>query len=123
MKSPKPYKRTERIEHQILEILGEIATRHIDLSKLGFITFTNAKISPDLQHAKVFFSVINKRIDIDDIVVQMNNVRGPFRKYLAPELHIKFIPELKFFYDETLEYTQNIDTIIDSIAHKDTDDN
>ena len=123
MKSPKPYKRTERIEHQILEILGEIATKHIDLSKLGFITFTNAKISPDLQHAKVFFSVINKRIVIEDIVVQMNNLRGPFRKYLAPELHIKFIPDLKFFYDETMEYTQKIETMIDSIKVPEADDN
>lgn len=115
MRPAKPYKRTERIEQQILEILGEIVTKHIDLSHLGFITFTNAQISTDFRHAKIFFSIINRRLDRDDIVKGMNKLRGPFRKYLAPELHIKFIPELQFYFDETIEYSENIERLISSI--------
>ena len=115
MRTEKPYKRTERIEHQILEILGEIVTKHIDLSHLGFITFTNAQISTDFRHAKIFFSIINARLDHDDIIKGINKLRGPFRKYLAPELHIKFIPELQFYFDESIEYSENIARLMSSI--------
>jgi len=115
LRTEKPYKRTERIEHQLLEILGEIVTKYIDLSHLGFITFTNAQISTDFRHAKIFFSIINARLDRDDIIKGMNKLRGPFRKYLAPELHIKFIPELQFYFDETIEYSENIERLMSSI--------
>jgi ribosome-binding factor A len=115
LRTEKPYKRTERIESQILEILGEIVTKHIDLSHLGFVTFTNAQISPDLRHAKIFFSIIKPRLDHDDIVNGLNKLRGPFRKYLAPELHIKNIPELNFYFDESIEYSENIERLISSI--------
>jgi ribosome-binding factor A len=115
LRTEKPYKRTERIEHQLLEILGEIVTKYIDLSHLGFITFTNAQISADFRHAKIFFSIINARLDRDDIIKGMNKLRGPFRKYLAPELHIKFIPELQFYFDETIEYSENIERLMSSI--------
>ena len=116
MRTEKPYKRTERIEHQILEILGEIVTKHINLSHLGFVTFTNAQISADLQHAKIFFSIIKARLDRDDIISGMNKLRGPFRKYLAPELHLKYVPDLKFYFDETIEYSENIEKLISSIS-------
>ena len=115
MRTEKPYKRTERIESQILEILGEITIKHINLSHLGFVTFTNASISTDFRHAKIFFSIIKPRLDIEDVIIGMNKLSGPFRKYLAPELHIKNIPELHFVYDESLEYSESIDKIISSI--------
>ncbi len=115
MRTEKPYKRTERIEHQILEILGEIATKHINLSHLGFITFTNAQISADLRHVKIFFSIIKARLDRDDTISGMNKLRGPFRKYLAPELHLKHVPELKFYFDDSIEYNENIERLINSI--------
>lgn len=121
MRSEKPYKRTERIEHQLLEILGEIKVRHIDLSHLGFITFTSAKITPDLRMAKVFYSVLKPRLDTEEITAGLNLLKGTFRKYLAPELHIKNIPELTFYYDETIEYSEKIDRLIDTI-HQNSND-
>ena len=119
MRTAKPYKRTERIENQILEILGEITTKYIDLSHLGFVTFTNAQITTDFKHAKIFFSIIKPRLEREDIINGMNKLRGPFRKYLAPELHIKSIPELQFIYDESVEYSENIERLISTI-HNDT---
>jgi len=121
LRAEKPYKRTERIEQQILEILGEIKVRHIDLSHLGFITFTNAHITPDLLKAQIFYSVLKPRIETEDITSELNRIKGAFRKFLAPELHIKNIPELIFIYDDTIKYAENIDRLIDAI-HQDNND-
>ena len=115
----RPFKRKERVANEIQHILGKIQTQYIDLSDLGLITFSRVTISSDLKHAKVFFSVLNKKIPIDKIQIEMDNRAKSFRKYLGQELRIKFTPELKFFYDETVEYSQKIDTIFQKLKRDD----
>jgi len=115
----RPFKRKDRVANEIQHILGKIQTQYIDLSDLGLITFSRVTISPDLKHAKVFFSVLNKKIPIDKIQIEMDNRAKSFRKYLGQELRIKFTPELKFFYDETVAYTQKIDTIFQKLKRDD----
>jgi len=115
----RPFKRKERVANEIQHILGKIQTQYIDLSDLGLITFSRVTISPDLKHAKVFFSVLNKKIPIDKIQIEMDNRAKSFRKYLGQVLRIKFTPELKFFYDETVAYTQKIDTIFQKLKRDD----
>ncbi len=122
MKQERPYKRTDRVGNQICEILGEIAAKHIELDRLGFITFTGTSVSPDLRYAKVFFSVINPKMDIRDITIEMNKLRKAFKKFMAPELHLKNIPDLRFYYDETNSYTHKIESIFNSISYNTEDD-
>ena len=119
LKYERPFKRKERVANEIQHILGKIQTQYIDLSDLGFITFSRVTIAPDLKHAKVFFSVFNKKISINKIQTKMDNRAKSFRKYLGQELQIKFIPELKFFYDETVAYTQKLDTIFQKLERDD----
>ena len=47
-------------------------TKSIDLSYLGFVTFTKADISPDLKNAKIFYSVINQKFSDSEINIQIN---------------------------------------------------
>jgi ribosome-binding factor A len=115
LKSPLPYKRAERVGHQLLEILGEIRQRHFDLSGLGFITFTRVVVSSDLKSAKVFFSVFQPKIDQHRIESELNRLRKSFKKYLAPELHIKNIPDLRFYYDDSIAYQERLKALFKSL--------
>ncbi len=117
MKQERPYKRTDRVGNQICEILGEIVTKHIELDHLGFITFTDTIVAPDLRSAKVFFSVINPKKTIEEITIEMNKLRKAFKKYLAPELHLKNIPDLRFYFDETMEYSNKIESLFHTISY------
>jgi len=120
-----PYKRIDRVGQQIRQILGQIALKHIDLSHLGFITFTGVNVSPDLRNAKVFYSVFDPKYPKDELQAAMNDLRKAFRKYIGPELKIKntpkFIgpelkikntPKLKFYFDESQEYSEKIDKLL-----------
>lgn len=115
MNSSRPYKRTDRVAHEILDILGSIQTQHINLSHLGFVTFTSINISPDLRSAKVFFSLVRPKKDPHKVESELNKLRKAFRKYLGHELAIKFTPELKFYYDDSFEYTEKLDKIFQNI--------
>ena len=107
-----PYKRTDRVGQQIREILGQIALKHIDLSHLGFITFTEVNVSPDLRSAKIFYSVLNPKYSKDELQAAMNDLQKAFRKYIGPELKIKNIPKLKFYFDESQEYSEKVDKLL-----------
>ena len=107
-----PYKRTDRIGKQIREILGQIALKNIDLSHLGFITFTGVNVSPDLRSAKVFYSVLDPKYPNDELQAAMNDLCKAFRKYIGQELKIKNIPKLKFYFDESQEYSEKIDKML-----------
>ena len=74
MSNERPYKRTDRVASEILSILGQIQTQYIDLSDLGFITFTHVSISKDLKNAKIFYSVVNNKKTMDKIDSQLKNL-------------------------------------------------
>ena len=111
MTNQKPYKRTDRVSLQIQQILGEITTKHIDISHLGFITFTRVQISPDLRHSKVFYSVINKKMSAESIEFELNKLAKAFRKYLGHEIRLKNIPDLTFYQDEGIKHEEHMQSI------------
>ncbi len=121
MNTEKPYRRTDRVGAQIQEILAEIATRHIDLSHLGFITFSHVDLTPDLKIAHVYYSVLEPLKSREKIQSELKKLSKVFRKYLAPELHIKAIPELKFKYDDSFDLQDHLSKIIKRIHEQDHD--
>jgi len=113
--SNKPYNRSERVEKQVLEIISSIAIKHIDLSSLGFITFTGVDISPDLKNAKIFFSVLNQKIPDEDLEVVINKKQKAFKKFLSPELHLRTTPKIQFINDKKLSYQEKIDNLLNNL--------
>ena len=112
MTSNKPYSRSERVERQLLDIISSIALKNIDLSYLGFITFTNVDISPDLKNAKIFFSVLNQKLPDDELEIEINRKKKAFKKFLSPELHLRTTPKLKFVNDKKLSFQEKIDSLL-----------
>ena len=112
MTSNKPYNRSERVEKQLLEIISSIAIKNIDLSSLGFITFTDVDISPDLKNAKIFFSVLNQKLPDDELEIEFNRRKKAFKKFLSPELHLRTTPKIQFVNDKKLSYQEKIDSLL-----------
>ena len=115
MKPQRPYKRSDRVGEQILEIVTDTAAKHIDLNYLGFITFTGIDISPDLRFAKIYFSVLNPTDNFQNIEFKINGISKRFKKYLGLEMRIKNIPDLRFIYDKSTDYAEKMNQMIQSI--------
>ena len=120
MKPERPFERTDRVANEIHQIIGQIQNQYIDLSHLGFVTFSKVTVSPDLKHAKVFFGVVNKKKKIENITLELNKKSKAFRKYLGQELTIKFTPSLKFYYDDSISHVKRIDELFNKLKKGDT---
>ena len=108
----KPYSRSERVEKQLLDIISSIALKNIDLSSLGFITFTDVDISPDLKNAKIFFSVLNQKLPDDKLEIEINRKQKAFKKFLSPELHLRNTPKIQFVNDKKLSFQEKINSLL-----------
>jgi ribosome-binding factor A len=110
-------RRIEKVESLIKEEISLIFLRKLQDPAFGFLTVTNVKLSPDLRIAKVYISVFEKE-KRESSLEKVKLVSGYIRSELASKIRIKFIPELKFFIDDTLDYVEKIEGLIKKI-HKD----
>ena len=115
MKPQRPYKRTDRVKEQILEIITDTAAKHIDIKKFGFITFTKINLTSDLRSATKSFSILNATDKIQIIEDKLNKMSGGFKKYIGLEMRLKNIPDVNFSYDYSMDYTEKMNKIIKNI--------
>ncbi len=108
--------RVDKIEQLIKEEISYILLHKLQDDNLGFITVTDVKVSADLKIAKIYLSVLQK--ERREFVLDKINLRlGYIRTELAHRIRIKFVPEIKFFLDNTLDYVEKIEGLINEI-HK-----
>ncbi|MFZ2324815.1 MAG: 30S ribosome-binding factor RbfA [Ignavibacteriaceae bacterium] len=111
--------RIDKVEHLIKEEVSLIFLHKLSDLNLGFITITNVRLSPDLKLAKIYLSVLEKE-KRSIVLDKIEDKKGYIRSELAHRIRIKFIPELKFFIDDTLDYVEKIEGLIKKI-HEDDD--
>ncbi len=109
-----PSHKIERIASDIIKYLSNILLTETDDELLKSITLTDIEVSKDLSYAKVYFTTI---LDMphEQITKEMNEASPFLRGKLAKVLEVRNIPELKFIYDETIEYATKIEKIIKDI--------
>ena len=112
MNANKPYKRVDRLNKQILDILSNILIKNIDLSYLGFITFTSVDVAPDLRTAKVFYSILSSNLPDSKIEIEINKKQKAFKKFMSPQLSLRYTPDIRFILDESLAYSEKIDNLL-----------
>ena len=110
--------RLEKIAELIKEEISLIFLSKIQDPALGMLTVTSVKVTPDLKNAKVHISIFDKK-DRDVKIDKLNQIKGYIRGQLASKVnHLRHIPELDFYLDDTLDYVEKMDNIFKKI-HKD----
>lgn len=106
--------RLERVSHQIKDELSLIFLHKVQDKKFGLITVTNVKVTPDLREAKIYLSVFEKDMR-EELLLKVNEIKGLIRSELAQRIQLRFVPELFFFIDDTLDYVEKIEKLFKEI--------
>jgi len=109
-------KRINRISSELKKTISKIIFNDINVEELKFATINHIKISPDLSVANIYFtSIRTSKTEIEEIehLFRQNNkaIRMKIPKYLS----LRIVPELRFFYDDTLENVFRIEELLNSI--------
>jgi ribosome-binding factor A len=106
--------RIDRVNEELREILAEEIQRLKD-PRLGFVTVTGVKVTPDLRKARVFYTVLGEEKQHRGTAAALRSARSHLRVALGREIRLKVTPELEFTEDETAERGQRIEDILTRI--------
>jgi ribosome-binding factor A len=104
--------RLERVAQLIRDEIADILRRDIHDPLIGFVTLTEVEVSPDLRHAKVFFSVLGDPEQVKDSIKGVLRARKHINALLADRIDLRFIPKLRFQYDETAAKAQRMQELL-----------
>ena len=108
---PREFSRSERMAEQLRRELAEIVRDEIDDPRLGFVSFTEVRMSRDLSHAVIYCSVLNSEDQVESIEV-LNRAVGFIRKEIARRIRARIVPTLKFVIDESVTRGVAMDELI-----------
>ncbi|MGW8272480.1 MAG: 30S ribosome-binding factor RbfA [Thermodesulfovibrionales bacterium] len=112
-----PYKRAVRVNDLLREEIALIVMRRIKDPRVGFLTVTGVEVTEDLKIARVFISVLDREHREETLSV-LNAASGFIRSELSKKVKMKFIPQLEFHIDSSIDYGDRIDTLLRKIKEE-----
>ena len=115
---PREFSRSERMAEQLRRELAEIVRDEIKDPRLGFVSFTEVRMSRDLSHAVIYCSVLNSEDQAESIEI-LNRAVGFIRKEIARRIRARIVPTLKFAIDDSVMRGAAMDSLISKAIEKD----
>jgi ribosome-binding factor A len=111
-------RRPQRLAEQIKEEVSLVIAGELEDPRVGLVTVTEAKLSPDLRHAKIFVSVRGTKEDVKASLAALKHAAGFIRAQLGPSLTIRYTPELHFVHDDSVETAARIEELLSEETKK-----
>jgi len=105
--------RMRRVDEAVRAVLSEAIAKDLRDPRVGFVTVTAVKTSPDLRHARVYVSVLGDEQARTESLEGLRSAHGFLQGRLAGELPLKHTPMLSFEYDESIDRGMRISRLID----------
>ena len=111
--------RMRRVDEAMREVLSEAISKDVKDPRVGFVTVTSVRTSPDLRHARVFVSVLGDQTTREASTAGLRSAHGFLQRRVADELRLKHTPSLSFHYDESVDHGMRISRLVNELAEED----
>jgi ribosome-binding factor A len=105
--------RMRRVDEAMRQVLGDALASELKDPRIGFVTVTDVKTSPDLRHARVYVSVLGSETEQTATLEGLRSAHGYLQGRVAGELRLKRTPELQFELDHTPEQAARLERLIE----------
>ncbi len=113
--------RMRRVDEAMREVLSDAIAKELKDPRIGFVTVTGVKTSPDLRHARVYVSVLGDESERAATIEGLRSAHGFLQRRLATQLTLKHTPSLTFEYDESVDRGMRISRLLDEVALQEGD--
>jgi ribosome-binding factor A len=111
----KPFARSDRVSGQIQKVLSEILLKKVKDPRLENARITDVRMSRDLRIARIYFVTSGNKKNIEEAAQGFKSALGYVKRTLARKLGLRYMPDLKFFYDESFDYGSYIDKVLKAV--------
>ena len=111
-----------RVDEAIRQVIGEVVAKEMKDPRVGFVTVTDVRTSPDLSQARVYVSVLGERgrasapEQREASLQGLRSAHGFLQGRVASQLRLKRTPTLEFSYDDTTDRAMRVEEILDEIG-------
>jgi len=109
------YQRSDRVGDLLLELIAELLSKEIRDPRVRFVTLTTARVSKDLRHARVYFSLLGGQEDRREALAGLRSATGFIRAKVGKQLNLRFVPSIEFNYDDAEDEARRIDALLNSV--------
>lgn len=110
--------RSDRLAQELRNEVSYIISRELKDPRMGFATITTVKVTPDLKYARILVSVLGTPEKQKATMVALKRGAGFVRRQLSSRLKLRQCPELKFEYDDSIEYGAKMDEILNEVGRE-----
>ena len=107
--------RPERVAEAIRDELATLLARDVHDPGVGFITLTAVKVAPDLQLARVYYTSMGDEKALRETAKALGRALPFLRRQIAQRLRLRRVPELQFFYDQSVANHDRIEQILQDL--------
>jgi ribosome-binding factor A len=105
--------RMRRVDEAVRAVLSDAIAKDVQDPRVGFVTVTGVKTSPDLRHARVYVSVLGDERVRADSLAGLNSARGFLQGRVAAELTLKHTPTIVFQFDDSVDRGMRITELLE----------
>jgi ribosome-binding factor A len=113
--------RARKLADRVREIVAETLEMRIKDPRLGFITITDARVTPDLREATVFYTVYGDEEARASTAAALESAKGVLRSEVGRQTGIKHTPSLAFVLDAVPDTARHIDELLRAAAESDAE--
>lgn len=110
-----PSERLEKVAEAIKQEVAMILQRQLKDPRVGFVTVTKVRVTADLQHATVYFSLLEGHGDPSETEAGLKSAQGYIRRLLGDRLRLRITPEITFRSDSTVTDSFRISKILEDL--------
>lgn len=111
--------RAERVGEQMKKEIMDIVNNKVKDPRVGFITITDVDVTNDLSQAKVYLTVLGSEKKLMIRLKLQTKRKGFIKSELGSRMRLRIVPELFFEYDESIEYGNKIEKMIQDLHKQD----
>ena len=111
--------RAERVGEQMKQEIMDIVNNKVKDPRVGFLTITDVELTNDLSHAKIFLTVLGSDKEVENTFKALEKATGFIKSELGSRMRLRIMPDLTFEYDESIEYGNKIERMLQDLHKKD----
>lgn len=113
------FSRTTRLSEEIRKIISNIIQNELKDPRIPILTsVTSVDVTNDLRYAKVFISVFGSEEQKNECIEGLKNAAGFIRREVGSKIKARYIPEMIFELDKSIEHSLHISKLLNDIGGK-----
>jgi ribosome-binding factor A len=113
--------RSQKVADRIKVVVAGLLEGKIKDPRLGFVTITDTRVTGDLQHASVFYTVLGDEEQRAATAAALESAKGVIRAALGKDLGMRITPSIDFFSDALPESAKALESLLETVHQRDAE--